>query len=84
MNPRIEKLKAERDKLIEKDTAYQARIKVLDEQIMKLENTDIVGIVRENGLTIDELSELLELLDKQPNAPLPEKFMNMEDDNEER
>ena len=56
MNPRIEKLKAERDKLIEKDTAYQARIKVLDEQIMKLENTDIVGIVRENGLTIDELA----------------------------
>ena len=36
MNPRIEKLKAERDKLIEKDTAYQARIKVLDEQIMKI------------------------------------------------
>jgi hypothetical protein len=84
MNPRIEKLKAERDRLCEKDMAYQARIKQLDEQIMKLENTDIVGIVRENGLTIDELSELLELLDKQPNAPLPEKFMNMEDDNEER
>ena len=84
MNPRIEKLKAERDRLYEKDMAYQARIKQLDEQIMKLENTDIVGIVRENGLTIDELSELLELLDKQPNAPLPEKFMNMEDDNEER
>lgn len=84
MNPRIGKLKAERDKLIEKDTAYQARIKVLDEQIMKLENTDIVGIVRENGLTIDELAELMELLEKQPNAAIPEKFVNVEEDDEKR
>lgn len=83
MNPRIEKLKAERDKLYEKDVAYQARIKQLDEQIMKLENTDIVGIVRENGLTIDELAELLTLLEEKPNAALPDKFMNMEADNEE-
>ena len=79
MNPRITKLKEERDKLFEKATAYQARIKAIDEQIMKLENTDIVGIVRETGVTIDELAELLALLEKQPNAVLPEKYMNMEE-----
>ena len=84
MNPRITKLKEERDKLFEKATAYQARIKAIDEQIMKLENTDIVGIVRETGVSIDELAELLALLEKQPNAPLPEKYMNMEEDDEER
>ena len=84
MNPRIDKLKAERDKLYEKAMAYQARIKQLDEQIMKLENTDIVGIVRETGVTIDELAELLALLEKQPNAALPDKFMNTEEDDEER
>ena len=84
MNPRIKKLKEERDKLFEKATAYQARIKAIDEQIMKLENTDIVGIVRETGVTIDELAELLALLEKQPNAVLPEKYMNMEEDDEER
>lgn len=84
MNPRITKLKEERDKLFEKATAYQARIKAIDEQIMKLENTDIVGIVRETGVTIDELAELLALLEKQPNAALPEKYMNMEEDDEER
>ena len=84
MNPRITKLKEERDKLFEKATAYQARIKATDEQIMKLENTDIVGIVRETGVTIDELAELLALLEKQPNAVLPEKYMNMEEDDEER
>jgi len=83
MNPRIIKLKEERDKLFEKATAYQARIKAIDEQIMKLENTDIVGIVRETGVTIDELAEILALLEKQPNAPLPEKFTNMEEDDEE-
>ena len=84
MNPRITKLKEERDKLFEKATAYQARIKAIDEQIMKLENTDIVGIVRETGVTIDELAELLALLEKQPNAVLPEKYMNMEEKDEER
>lgn len=84
MNPRITKLKEERDKLFEKATAYQARIKAIDEQIMKLENTDIVGIVRETGVTIDELAELLALLEKQPNAVLPKKYMNMEEDDEER
>ena len=84
MNPRIDKLKAERDKLYEKAMAYQARIKQLDEQIMKLENTDIVGIVRETGVTIDELAELLALLEKQPNAALPDKFMNTEEDDEEK
>ena len=84
MNPRITRLKEERDKLFEKATAYQARIKAIEEQIMKLENTDIVGIVRETGVTIDELAELLALLEKQPNAALPEKYMNMEEDDEER
>ena len=79
MNPRIEKLKAERDKLIEKDTAYQARIKVLDEQIMKLENTDIVGIVRENGLTIEQLAALMAMLEKRPTAALPDEYRKTEE-----
>ena len=52
MNPRLEKLRQEREKLAEKLTSLTARLKALDEQILKLENTDIVGIVRENGLTI--------------------------------
>lgn len=52
MNPRLEKLRQEREKLAEKLASLTARLKALDEQILKLENTDIVGIVRENGLTI--------------------------------
>ena len=59
MNPRLEKLRQEREKLAEKLTLLTARLKALDEQILKLENTDIVGIVRENGLTIEQLAALM-------------------------
>ena len=41
MNPRIEKLKAERDSIAEKVEKLTARLKALDEQIIKLENTDM-------------------------------------------
>ena len=64
MNPRLEKLRQEREKLAEKLTSLTARLKALDEQILKLENTDIVGIVRENGLTIEQLAALMEMLEK--------------------
>ena len=41
MNPRIEKLKAERDSIAEKVEKLTARLKALAEQIIKLEKTDI-------------------------------------------
>lgn len=59
MNPKIEKLKAERSKNAEKISALQERNRKLNEQITKLENTDIVGMVREIGMTPEQLAELL-------------------------
>ena len=79
MNPRIEKLKAERDNIAEKVEKLTARLKALDEQIIKLENTDIVGIVRENGLSIDQLAALMALLDKNPTASAPTTYNEMEE-----
>ena len=79
MNPRIEKLKAERDSIAEKVEKLTARLKALDEQIIKLENTDIVGIVRENGLSIDQLAALMALLDKNPTAAVPTTLTEMEE-----
>ena len=79
MNPRIEKLKAERDKIARKIESLTARLNALDEQITKLENTDIIGIVRDNGLSIDQLSELMQLLDKNPTAPIPTTFTETEE-----
>lgn len=59
MNPKIEKLKAERSKNAEKISALQERNRKLNEQITKLENTDIIGMVREIGMTPEQLAELL-------------------------
>ena len=51
MNPKIEKLKAERSRNIEKISDLQNRNRKLSEQITKLENNDIIGMVREIGMT---------------------------------
>jgi len=59
MNPKIQKLKAEKEKLLAKRAAIDARCDAIDAQITELENTDIVGIVREMGVTPDELAGLL-------------------------
>lgn len=68
MNPKIIKLKAERDKLAGKIENYQIRVRELDEAILKLENTDIVGLVREQGLTADMLAALIAA---SKESPLP-------------
>ena len=67
MNPKIEKLKAERAKNIEKIGTLQERNRKLSDQIVKLENTDIVGMVREHDMTPEQLFELLTR--KQSTAP---------------
>ena len=59
MNPKIPKLKAEKEKLLTKRAAIDVRCDEIDAQITELENTDIVGIVREMGVTPDELAGLL-------------------------
>ena len=59
MNPKIQKLKAEKEKLLAKRASIDARCDAIDAQITELENTDIVGIVREMGVTPDELAGLL-------------------------
>ena len=79
MNPRIEKLKAERDKIAHRIESLTARLKALDDQILKLENTDIIGIVRENGLSLDQLAELMGLLEKNPTASIPDDFNETEE-----
>ena len=69
MNPKIEKLKAERAKNTEKIGTLQERNRKLSDQIVKLENTDIVGMVREHDMTPEQLFELLTR--KQSTAPEP-------------
>ena len=68
MNTKIPKLKAEKEKLLVKRASIDARCDEIDAQITELENLDIVGTVREMGITPDQLAELLKKL---MESPLP-------------
>lgn len=62
MNPKIAKLRAELEKNTERIARLQARNGELKQQIQELENLDIVNMVRECGMTPEQLSVLLEKL----------------------
>ena len=62
MNPKINKLKAEKEKNLRKIAEMTERNEEIDVQVMELENTDIIGIVRENGVTPEQLAELIQSL----------------------
>ena len=47
MNPKVIKLREEREKNSEKIASLQARNKKIDADIIAIENTDIIGMVRE-------------------------------------
>lgn len=62
MNPKINKLRAEVEKNNSKIATLQAKNKALEKQIRELENTDIIGMVREQGMTIEEFAELFQTM----------------------
>ena len=70
MNPKVVKLKEERAKNCEKIASLQARNKKIDADILSIENTDIIGMVRDVGLSPDMLAEFLAALKKNPVAQL--------------
>lgn len=59
MNSKIAKLRSERKKNTEKISDLEAKNKVIDETILELENTEIIGLVRAYELTPEQLAELL-------------------------
>ena len=59
MNPKLQKLRAELEKNTEKIEKLQSRNTELKKQIQELENIDIIGMVRERGLTMEQFAELL-------------------------
>ena len=68
MNPKIIKLNAERAKNDEKIAALRSRNRELDESIVELENTDIIGLARATGMSMEELAQFLTQL-KRGGAP---------------
>ena len=66
MNPKIQKLKAEREKNTEKIAALQQRSKEIDSSVLELENLDIIGMVRSCGLTPEALAQLMQAVKSNP------------------
>lgn len=69
MNPKISRLRAEREKNNGKIAALQTRNREIDSQIMELENTDIIGLARATGMSMEELTQFLTQL-KRGGAPI--------------
>ena len=59
MNSKIQKLKDDNAKDKDKIARLQARIRERDKQIQELENTEIIGVVREHNLTPEQLAALI-------------------------
>lgn len=66
MNPRVVKLREEREKNVVKIASLHERNKKIDADIIKIENTDILGMVHEFGLSPDALYELIVASKKNP------------------
>lgn len=74
MNPKIQKLKAEREKNTEKIAALQQRNKEIEGSVLELENLDIIGMVRSCGLTPEALAQLMQTVKNNP-LPVPPGMM---------
>ena len=59
MNPKIQKLRTELAKNQEKIRKLEARNVELTQQIRELEDLDIVGMVRAQGLSMEEFAKML-------------------------
>jgi len=70
MNPKVKKLRAEREKNCEKIAKLKARNEEIDQEVTNLENTDIIGLVRGVGMTPDQLAALIQGISPHtPTAP---------------
>lgn len=66
MNPKITKLRGELDKNNGKIAVLQAKNREIEKQIREQENTDIIGMVRESGMTMEEFTGLFQQMKGTP------------------
>ena len=62
MNQKLQKLRQDREKLQGKLQTIQERLQQMEKEIVKLEDVEIVGIVRELKLTPEALAQVLKNL----------------------
>ena len=70
MNSKISKIETELEKTKKKISELQDHVRELEQQKTELENTDIVGLVRDAGMTSQELAALMQSFRKNIGAPL--------------
>ena len=73
MNAKIDKLRVEREKNVDRIASLQSRNKEIDGQIVDLENNDIIGLVRAADITPDMLSELILAMKNKPAAAIRDR-----------
>lgn len=79
MNPKINKLKAEKTKNFRKIAEMTARNEEIDAQVTELENLDIIGMVRDNAITPEMLAEIIKAAKSSPiPAPAQKEVQNEE------
>ena len=74
MNLKIMKLRGELEKNKGKISDLQGRNRELEKQIRELEDTDIIGMVRENGMTMEQFAELFRRMQA---APAPVSYTHL-------
>ena len=67
------KLRGELEKNKGKISDLQGRNRELEKQIRELEDTDIIGMVRENGMTMEQFAELFRRMQATPAPATSEK-----------
>lgn len=72
MNPKINKITEEIEKVRTKITTYQARLRDLEHQKTELENADIVAMIRGINISPNEFSEFVRMFKEQQNCAVPD------------
>lgn len=56
---KLEKYREERGRYLEKIASYQKRVRALDQKIMEAENLEIRALMRNENITLDDLTALV-------------------------
>jgi flagellar biosynthesis chaperone FliJ len=71
LNPKIEKIANEIEKLRSKMSSYQNRLRELERQKTELENADIVAAVRGVDISHNELADFMRMFKEQQSGTVP-------------
>ena len=83
MNNKLNKLQMEIDKIKQKITEQQAKLRELEQQKTEIENTEIVELVRSMKMNTGELSTFLKAYREKNDAPILMPTTQEDNDHEE-